>query len=367
VGVTHEAGHDHDHGADHGHRHDHGQPWWRRLAHLAKPHSHDSADRIDTSLSASRLGLRTLWWSFAVLLATAAGQAVIVAFSGSVALLSDTVHNIADALTAVPLAIAFLLGRRGASRRFTYGLGRTEDIAGLIILVLIAASAVFAGWEAIDRLIHPREVHYLGLVAIAGVIGFVGNEAVALWRIRVGKRIGSAALVADGLHARTDGLTSLAVVLGAAGVAIGWEWADPVVGLGITVAITLVLWSAVRQVFGRLLDAVDPELVSTAERTIAATAGVVTVDEVRLRWVGHSLHAEASIGVDPAATLGDAHRIAHEAEHALTHAIARLETATIHINPAGEAHHHLDHHAQPHNHPPTPHTPAPSPDHGHAH
>lgn len=180
--MTHEAGHDHDHGADHGHSHDHGEPWWRRLAHLAKPHSHDPADRIDTSLSASRLGLRTLWWSFAVLLATAAGQAVIVAYSGSVALLSDTVHNVADALTAVPLAIAFLLGRRGATRRFTYGLGRTEDIAGLIILVLITASAVFAGWEAIDRLIHPREVRYLGLVAIAG---WSASRATRPWRCGV--------------------------------------------------------------------------------------------------------------------------------------------------------------------------------------
>lgn len=329
----HEHGHATDHD-DHGHEHGDAGRWWQRL----RPHSHDARDRIDAGLSSSRLGLRTLWWSFAVLMITAVGQAVAVAATGSVALLGDTIHNAGDALTAVPLAVAFVLGRRAATRRFPYGLGRLEDLAGLVVVLLIAASAALAGYEAVDRLLHPHPVRYLGWVALAAVIGFVGNEAVATWRIRVGRRIGSAALVADGLHARIDGLTSLAVLVGAAGVAIGWSWADPVVGLAIAVAIVVMLWSAAKQVFGRLLDGVEPELVAAAEAAIAGTPGVVTVDRVRLRWVGHDLRAEAEIGVDPAVPVADAHRIAHEVEHSLTHALPRLSEATVHAHPAGAAH-----------------------------
>jgi len=205
--------------------------------------------------------MRALWVSLLVLGATALAQAVVVAVSGSVALLGDTVHNTADALTAVPLGIAFVLGRRAATRRFTYGYGRAEDLAGLVIVLTIAASAVFAGWTAVARLLDPRPVEHVPVVAVAALVGFAGNEWVARYRIRVGRAIGSAALVADGLHARTDGFTSLAVLAGAGGAALGWQWADPVVGLAITAAIVLVLRDAAREVFRRMMDAVDPALV----------------------------------------------------------------------------------------------------------
>jgi cation diffusion facilitator family transporter len=320
----------------HGHGHGHGQPEtrWARLRHALKPHSHDSGDLVDDALEASRAGMRALWLSFAVLLATAAAQLVVVAFTGSVALLGDTLHNFADALTAAPLAVAFLLARRKETRRFTHGLGRAEDLAGLVILLVMAGSAVLAGWEAIDRLVHPRAMTGAGWVALAGVIGFAGNELVARYRIRVGRRIGSAALVADGLHARTDGFASLAVVLAAGGALAGWTWADPVVGLLITVAIVVVLRDAAREVFGRLLDAVDPRLVDDAEHALADTPGVVGVDEVRLRWVGHSLAAEAQVCVDPSRSLAEAHDIAHAAEHRLSTTLPRLTRALIHAHPA---------------------------------
>ncbi|HEV2778623.1 MAG TPA: cation diffusion facilitator family transporter [Actinophytocola sp.] len=279
--------------------------------------------------------MRALWLSFAVLLVTAVAQAVVVAFSGSVALLGDTLHNLADALTAVPLAIAFLLGRRAATRRFTYGLGRAEDLAGLLILAVIAASAGLAAWQAIDRLLDPRELTNVGWVAAAGLIGFAGNEVVARYRIGVGRRIGSAALVADGLHARTDGFTSLAVLLSAGGAALGWHWADPVVGLVITVAILSVLWGAAGEVLARLLDAVDPELVGRAEHALAETPGVRAVGRLRLRWVGHSLTADAEVEVDPELSLARAHHIAHDAEHRLIHAVPRLGEAVIHAHPVG--------------------------------
>ena len=207
------------------------------------------------------------------LLVTAALQVIVVFISGSVALLADTVHNFADAGTAIPLWFAFWLGRRPPNRRYTYGYGRAEDLAGLFIVVAIAGSAVVAGWEAVSRLLNPAPVQHLGWVAAAGLVGFVGNELVAVYRIRVGRSIGSAALVADGMHARTDGLTSLAVVAGAVGVAAGWPLADPLVGVAITVAIVVVLRGAVRDVFARLMDAVDPVLLDQAEAALGGTAG----------------------------------------------------------------------------------------------
>ncbi|MCX5380568.1 cation diffusion facilitator family transporter [Streptomyces sp. NBC_00091] len=327
--------HDHDHHHDHGHgHHDHEHPRGprRRLAHLLTPHGHEAADKVDAAMEASREGMRTLWISLAVLGATAALQAVIVALSGSVALLGDTVHNTADALTAVPLGIAFVLGRRAANRRYTYGYGRAEDLAGVLIVAVIAASAAFAAWTAIDRLLHPREVTHLWAVCAAALTGFAGNEWVARLRIRTGRRIGSAALVADGLHARTDGFTSLAVLLGAAGSASGLPAADPVVGLLITLAILLVLKDAAREVYRRLMDCVDPALVDTAERALREVEGVLGVGQLRMRWIGHALRAEADIVVGPHLTVVQAHELALAAEHALIHAIPRMTAATVHTD-----------------------------------
>ncbi|WP_326553641.1 cation diffusion facilitator family transporter [Micromonospora sp. NBC_01813] len=346
--MAHDHG-DHDHPHRHRHhdrQHDHHRPrraWWRRALHRLAPHSHDTASKVDDSLESSREGLRALWISLAVLAATAAAQAVIVVYSGSVALLGDTLHNIADALTAVPLAIAFLIGRRAATRAYTYGFGRAEDIAGIIIVLVIAGSALAAGWTAVDRLINPAPMTHVPWVAAAGVVGFAGNELVARYRIRVGRRIGSAALVADGLHARTDGFTSLAVVVAAGGAAAGWQWADPLVGLAITVAIGYVLRDAAREVYRRLMDAVDPALVDTAETTLRSVPGVRDVTAVRLRWIGHRLHAEADLVVDADLTLIAAHEVAADAEHQLTHAVPRLVSATVHTDPAGHAgaHHHV--------------------------
>jgi cation diffusion facilitator family transporter len=272
--------------------------------------------------------------SLAGLGVTAALQFAVVLASGSVALLADTVHNLSDALTALPLWMAFVVGRRPATRRYTYGYGRAEDLAGLFVVAMIALSAVVAGWEAVRRLLDPQDVDRLGWVALAGVVGFAGNELVALYRIRVGRRIGSAALVADGLHARTDGLTSLAVVAGALGVALGWRAADPVIGLVITVAILMVLRTAARDIYRRLMDAVDPALLDAAEAALASEPGVLSVRMVRMRWIGHRLHAEAELSIDPATSLTAAHTLAHDAERRLTEAVPKLDKAVIHAYPA---------------------------------
>ncbi|MEO5876288.1 MAG: cation diffusion facilitator family transporter [Streptosporangiaceae bacterium] len=333
---THE--HEHDHGPGHGHGHDGGAGGRRagflgRIGHVVAPHSHEAADKVDSAMESSAEGMQVLWISLGVLGATTVVQGVVVALSGSVALLGDTLHNAADALTAVPLGIAFLLGRRPPTRRYTYGYGRAEDLAGIVIVVTIALSSVAAAWAAIDRLAHPQPVTHLWAVAVAALTGFAGNELVARYRIRVGRKIGSAALVADGLHARTDGFTSLAVLAGAGGVALGWDRADPIVGLLITVAILAVLRQAAREVYRRLMDAVDPALIDQAETTLKATPGVLDVGQVRMRWIGHRLRAECDIVVDPDTTLIRAHQVTVNAEHALIHAIPRLTAALVHADP----------------------------------
>lgn len=319
------------------HHHEHPRGLRGLVKEIFAPHSHDSADHVDGALESSAAGIRAVKISLLVLGVTAIAQIAVVVISGSIALAADTIHNFSDALTAVPLWIAFALSRKAATRRYTYGFGRVEDLAGLFVVAMITMSAVVAGYEAVERLIHPQPIAGLGWVALAGAAGFVGNEWVALYRIRVGRRIGSAALVADGLHARTDGFTSLAVLIGAGGVALGFPLADPIVGLVITVAILAVLRTAVRDVFRRLIDGVEPELVDTAEAVLADWAGVQAVHSVRLRWIGHRLHADAELDIDPTLSLAAAHRIAHDSEHALTHALPRLTTALIHAYPAHSA------------------------------
>jgi cation diffusion facilitator family transporter len=329
-----------------GHGHGHGHSFRGRVREVFRPHSHDAADSIDAALAASADGIRALKISLLVLGATALAQLVVVALSGSAALLADTIHNFSDALTAVPLWIAFVLGRRAATRRYTYGYGRAEDLAGVFIVAMIALSAVVAGYESIHRLLEPRPVQNVWAVLAAGVIGFAGNELVAVYRIRVGRRIGSAALVADGLHARTDGFTSLAVVAAALGVLAGFPLADPIVGLLITVAILVVLRGAALDIYRRLMDAVDPALVDTAETAVRAVPGVVAVEELRLRWSGHRVRAEVGIAVDAGLDVVAAHDIATAVQHRLLHDVPRLVAATVHVGPdsAGDHHAAIAHH-----------------------
>ncbi len=326
--------HDDEKGHSHGHDHHHGG-LLSALRGLVAPHSHDAKDSLDQALEGSRDGIRAVAISLVILLLTAGIQALVVVASGSVALLGDTLHNAADALTAVPLWLAFRLGRRAPTVRFTYGYGKAEDVAGLAVLGLIFGSAAFAGYEAIDRLIHPQKITHLAFVMAAAVVGAVGNEVVAQYRIRVGRRIGSAALEADGIHARTDGVTSLLVLIGAIAVALGAEWADAVVGLVITAAILVVGYQAAKSVGQRLLDAVDPSIVARILTTVGAVDGVVAVTEVRARWMGHRLLAQVRFSVDGALPVTKAHEIAEVAHHELLHHIPNLSDAIIHIDPTG--------------------------------
>jgi cation diffusion facilitator family transporter len=322
---AHEHGHSHDHG---GHGHEHPSGWRGVLQRLVVPHTHDAADSIDNALEANAEGIRALKISLVVLLVTTTLQAVIVAFSGSVALLADTIHNFSDALTTVPLWIAFALSRRAATRRYTYGYNRAEDIAGLFIVLMIALSAVLAAWQAIDRIFHPQPIGHLGWVIAAGIVGFFGNEAVAIYRIRVGRRIGSAALVADGIHARTDGFTSLAVVLGGVGVLLGFPLADPLIGLLISAMILVLLIGTVRSIGRRLMDGIEPELLDRAEHALEHIPEVTSIDQIRLRWVGHRLYGEAVIRI-PDVALAEANRIATDAEGSIKRHLPNLDDMSI--------------------------------------
>ena len=243
------------------------------------------------------------------------------------------------------------LARRRPTRRFTYGLGRVEDLAGLIVVVLILVSGVVAGYTSISRLFDPPEIDFLWAVAAAAIVGFIGNEAVALFRIRIGREIGSAALVADGLHARVDGLTSLAVLAGAIGVWLGAPLADPIAGLVITAAIFRIVFEAGKSVFSRLLDGVEPGAIDEVREVVASTQGVEEVTEVRIRWLGHTMLAEVNLSVGPELSVAQGHEIAQEAHHQLMHHLQYLSNATVHVDPvgsSGEEHHQRaeDHHRE---------------------
>lgn len=317
--ATPEAAHGHDHG---GHGHDDG-----------KGHGHTHGV-VDPSITTSDRGIWAIKWSFVILALAASAQLVVALTSGSVALLADTIHNIGDAATAVPLWIAFTLARRKPSPRFTYGLGRVEDLAGIAVVAIILLSALVAGYQAIDRFIHPMPVRGLGWVAAAGVIGFLGNEAVAIFRIRVGREIDSAALIADGYHARTDGLTSLAVVVGAAGVWLGYPLADPIIGLFITVAILGIVWQSSKAVFTRMLDGVEPGVVEEIHHSAGHVADVQSVEGVRVRWSGHRLLAEVDVTADGRTSVTDADAIAAKVERELIEHLPALGSAHVRVRAA---------------------------------
>lgn len=318
------------------------------------PHRHGI---VDPAIISTELGMKAVKLSLAGLLATALLQSIVVYFSGSVALFADTLHNFGDAATAVPLWIAFKLARRKPTRRFPYGFGRVEDLAGVAIVVIILFSAIFAGYKSIDRIYHPREVTHLWVVVAASLIGFLGNEAVARFRIKAGEKMGSAALIADGQHARVDGLTSLAVLFGAIGIMLGYPLADPIIGLLITAAIFKIVWDSGKSVFTRLLDGINPEIIDEIEHTLGHVARIRDTGEVRVRWVGHRLYAEINIAVDPELSIKEAHKVAKKARHQLLHHLDYLSHVVIHVDPvgvSGERHHQVDSHTHdqlpPHSH-----------------
>jgi len=322
------------------HHHGHSSP--RDASASEHGHTHGV---VDPSIASSKRGMWAIKWSFIGLMITALLQVVVVILSGSVALLADTIHNFGDAATALPLGIAFAFAKLRPTKRFTYGYGRVEDLAGMVVVLIILFSAIVAGYESVNRFFHPQEVTYLWAVVAASIVGFIGNELVAIFRIRVGKEINSAALIADGYHARTDGWTSLAVLFGAVGVWMGFPLADPLIGLGITVAIFVIVWQSAKAVFIRALDGVEPEIMHDIKHAVSHIAGVKEVSDVRARWIGHKLHIEMNIAVEPSLSVTEGHDIANEVQHELFHHMNYLSLAMVHVDPIHQSGEHYHPHA----------------------
>ena len=331
--MAHSHGHSHEH--DHHHHHQSNNILVKIATVLHLPgftHDHSHTDLAgDSAFLDNQLAIRTVWIALVALGLTTALQIVIYTASGSVALLADTVHNLGDALNSVPLLIAFYFARRVANRRYTYGYGRLEDIAGIFIVISIGFSAAYILVESIQRLFNPRELENLEWIALASLVGFVGNELVALMQIRVGRRIGSDAMIADGQHARVDGLTSLAVLIAVLGTLIGLPILDPIVGIVIAFAIVGITWNAIKAVWYRLMDAVDPHLVEHVEAHVRGIEGVDEIEMLRLRWVGHRMYGVLKLRLSPGTTMEQSQAIVAAAQHEAGHVIPQLDELTVQV------------------------------------
>lgn len=327
--------HKHNHSGQHSHSHSDTKGIWGWITTALHLHSH-SHHAEGASFIENEEGIRVVWLALAALGITSVLQVIIVLLSGSVALFADTAHNIVDGLNSIPLLMAFYLARRAATRRYTYGFARAEDIAGIFIVLSIAVSAGVIFWESFQKLLNPEPLDNLGWVAVAAVIGFLGNEAVALLQIRTGRRIGSAALVADGLHARTDGLTSLAVLIAAGGSWLGLPILDPIIGLLIGVTILFITRDAAIRIWHRLMDSIEPEIMEQAEEVIRQQSEVKELRHLRMRWLGHTLYAEVQIAVDPSLTTAESFHITEHLRHDLFHEIDHLTEVVVNIEPWSE-------------------------------
>jgi cation diffusion facilitator family transporter len=283
----------------------------------------------DKAIADNKLGIRTIYLAVALLGLTTIFQIGIYLISGSVALLGDTVHNLGDAVNSIPLLFAFWLASRVANKRYTYGYGRAEDLAGVLIVLSIGFSAFYILWESVNRLFNPVPLDNVGWVAAAAVIGFAGNELAAIIQIRTGRKIGSDAMIANGLHARTDGLTSLAVLVAAVGVFLGYPVVDAIVGILMGIVILFITKDAAKSMWYRLMDAVDPIIVERAEEVLKEHPDVKGVQRLQMRWVGHRLHAEAVISLDADLNAAECSSISEHLSHHLYHDIPNLAEATI--------------------------------------
>ena len=334
--------HDDEHALEEAHHHD---------AHEAgHSHSHAAITPLSDPALSTNAGIRAVKISLLVLFITALFQLGVAFSSGSVALLADTIHNFADALTAIPLWLAFSLSRRLRNSRYTYGYGRAEDLAGAAIVALIFFSALEVFSQSIHKIVQPVPVNNLGWIIVAACLGFVGNELAAFMRLRTGRRIHSAALIADGRHSQVDGFTSLGVLVGVLGVRMGFPLADPLIGFGIGTAILIVAWNSGRELWYRLMDATDPQVTKLVDATAATVPGVLSVADIRIRWLGHWQHCELHVTVPAQLPTLESHQIAETVRHALFHALPTLQEATVHVdpleNPPGSAHTLTAHHTQ---------------------
>jgi cation diffusion facilitator family transporter len=300
----------------------------------------------------TRDGLRAIRISAVVLVLAATAQLIVVAISHSVGLLAAGLDNLGDGISTIALALAFLGARRAADDRYTFGYQRLEDLAGVVIVLVIWASAFVAGWQSIHKMLGHHEVRSLGVGMTVALVGAVANEIVARYKMSVGRRIGSQPLIADGQHARTDALASVAAFAGLLGVKLGWPDADPIAGVVITLAIAYIAFDASRHVLARLLDAVDPEIIAAIEHTVSHTPGVKGCGRIQARWAGRSLYVSLTIATDGEIPVREAHAVAEAVHHAILHELPGVAQVDVHIDP--ERAHATDAHSATVDHPVVP-------------
>ena len=284
------------------------------------------ADSTSAGVRALRIGVAGL--AFTTLL-----QLVLLMLSGSVALLGDTVHNGIDVAGTAIVWLAFGLTRRDRSDLFSFGYHRFEDLAGLAVAGLIAVSAILVLYEAVTAFGDATPIDNPGLVLAAGVIGLAGNEAVAIFKFRTGKRIGSAALIADGRHSQADGLSSAGVVIAAVGLMIGIDWLDPLAGFAIGLLIAWTAYESGRDVILRLLDTADPEVVQELEQIAGEVVGVDHINDLRMRQMGRTVHVVANVCMPGGYTLAQAHAAAEELRGAWLEELPPGSAVDIHVDP----------------------------------
>jgi len=279
-----------------------------------------------------------------IISAVALGIAAVVEFAASLSghsagILADALHNSGDVLTTGILLASFWLGRRPATRRFPAGFGRIEDVATILIVLVIVVTAGAAAWASIAKLLNPQPVGNVPFGIVAAAVGVVANLAVSEYKVRVGRSLHSSALEADGVHSRIDALVSAGAGIGIGLAAAGFGWADPVAGLAITGMILFILAGTVRDLFYRMMEAVDPEVIAEIEEHALSVRGVLGVHDVRARWIGREMSVVLHVDCDPGLSLRRAHALAVEVEHAVGHAIpaGRLD---VHMDPGTGHHHH---------------------------
>lgn len=298
---------------------------------------HHHPGMLDHDLTTHRRAVHAIWWSVAVLGLTAALQLAIVSATDSAGLFADALHNVGDVLGTAALWVGLRLSRRPPSARFPYGWRRFEDLAGLVIVVAIAASAALALWDSTTAILgETHRVRNPAWALAAALVGVAGNEAVASYKIRVGRSIDSVALVADGRHARVDGLVSLAAAAGIVGAWLGVPLADPVAGLVIGGVIVLVLLRTGGEVLARTVDAVEPGIIDRIDEVAGRVPGIRGVHDVRARRVGRSLLVQLHAEVDGDLRVREAHGLAEEVRHRLVHDLPAILMVDVHLDPAGE-------------------------------
>jgi cation diffusion facilitator family transporter len=294
-----------------------------RPAHLSVPDEDAGASRVFVG-------------SFLILGLTAVLEIGISSVSGSVSLLSDAVHNVSDALTGVPLWVAFFFSRKKPTARYSYGYGKFEDLAGVMIVVLVLLSSVFSITRSFGKLLHPQIFLHPGWVALASVTGFLGNEAVAFLRIRAGRRTGSVSLVADGQHARVDGLVSLSVLAGVAGSLTGHLRWDPLVGILLGVVTFLIGVRMGWMVGTHLSDGIDSGVLETIRRAALDEPGIREVSRVRARWMGHRMICDLLVVLDHPVSLPDSRQRARAVEERIRKALPFMDDVLVVATPYGE-------------------------------